>query len=492
MNWEKRIKSLLIISLLLLAIIGFHGNKVYAGTIGLYPHQWTLMKWRNGHLGLQEGKYEPSVTDDGKHNNVGGDFLDQVWYYVLENTTGGTMNVTLDLYGASNSQYNSGRLVATDTIPAYTSRMYIYTVFTEANSHEMVEICSLDAPTNGNTNIANYSNFRSLMLVAMNDNTNSKRLRTYTVAVNKDEDGKGNEYGFYDGKQCKLNKASRVHYIQFLYSNGDTTVKKGQWVQSAHKSIKKTRDERDILFEYVDEFNPTASASDDYNMLTPLQATNSVPWYKYKHVTYVSSDAGSASTAAKSFHTGCLDMTWVLSDVTPPTVSVTPSKNPTTDSTVRINVSATDTSGIKAGSVKIQAIYGGTQNVSKAMEVVATGSWYSDFTFDNIPNANGGTRNGVGKYYFRACATDNAGNTSSWTAWKEVIRKGLLNKPTVSGSYTYNGSAQTVALNNYNASLMNVTNNSKTDAGSYTATVSLKDTTLYSWADKTTNNVNLN
>lgn len=74
------------------------------------------------------------------------------------------------------------------------------------------------------------------------------------------------------------------------------------------------------------------------------------------------------------------------------------------------------------------------------------------------------------------------GTTTDLTLnWSITAKK--LTKPTLSGTYTYNGNEQTATLENFNAATMNVTNNTRTEAGSQDITVSLKDTTNYAWAD---------
>ena len=59
--------------------------------------------------------------------------------------------------------------------------------------------------------------------------------------------------------------------------------------------------------------------------------------------------------------------------------------------------------------------------------------------------------------------------------------------PTVSGSYTYNGSAQTPTIAGYYSDFMTMTGDtSETNAGSYSVTIALKDTTNCEWRDTTT------
>lgn len=53
-------------------------------------------------------------------------------------------------------------------------------------------------------------------------------------------------------------------------------------------------------------------------------------------------------------------------------------------------------------------------------------------------------------------------------------------------TFTYNGSSQTYYPIGFDSTKMNITNNIRTDAGSQTVTVSLKDTSQYVWSDGTT------
>lgn len=64
-----------------------------------------------------------------------------------------------------------------------------------------------------------------------------------------------------------------------------------------------------------------------------------------------------------------------------------------------------------------------------------------------------------------------------------------VNIPTVSGTYTYNGNQQTVSINGYDSVSMDQSGTlSATNAGTYTITYSLKNTTDSQWADGTTTN----
>ena len=64
-----------------------------------------------------------------------------------------------------------------------------------------------------------------------------------------------------------------------------------------------------------------------------------------------------------------------------------------------------------------------------------------------------------------------------------VVSRIQVEKPTVSGTYTYTGEEQEVTINGFDSTLMEVTGNTGTLANDYVAHVSLKDTVKYEWAD---------
>lgn len=72
-----------------------------------------------------------------------------------------------------------------------------------------------------------------------------------------------------------------------------------------------------------------------------------------------------------------------------------------------------------------------------------------------------------------------------------TVTRVQLEKPTVSGTYQYNGEEQEVILNGFNSDLMTATNNKGSLVNTYTTTVSLKNTDKYEWADGTDTDVNL-
>ena len=165
------------------------------------------------------------------------------------------------------------------------------------------------------------------------------------------------------------------------------------------------------------------------------------------------------------------------------------------------------------GSVKITGTnqYGETLTAETAVDpddATLTYQWYSNTNNTTtggtvIENATGKTYTVgsglVGKYIYVVVTAKKANYadttfsdiTDSTTNGSGTVSKISLTKPTVTGTYTYNGASQTVSLSGYSSSTMNVSGNTGTDAGDYTATVSLKDSSNYQWSDGSTGNVTL-
>ncbi len=76
------------------------------------------------------------------------------------------------------------------------------------------------------------------------------------------------------------------------------------------------------------------------------------------------------------------------------------------------------------------------------------------------------------------------GNYGGTVSKEFEITPKKLTKPTLSGSYTYNGTLQTATLSaEYDSLTMTASNNTRTDAGSQKIKVELKDKTNYAWDD---------
>lgn len=94
-------------------------------------------------------------------------------------------------------------------------------------------------------------------------------------------------------------------------------------------------------------------------------------------------------------------------------------------------------------------------------------------------------------YYCVITGVDHDGATKTVTTEAALVGVGsyeitTLEIPTATGTYTYNGELQTVQLSNYDSIMMTISNNTGTNAGSYTAIASLKDTETTQWSDGTT------
>lgn len=125
--------------------------------------------------------------------------------------------------------------------------------------------------------------------------------------------------------------------------------------------------------------------------------------------------------------------------------------------------------------------YDGTQKTQQVESVVLGGKTLvagTDYTVTGNTATNAGTHtltiSGVGKY--------NGAVTKQWT-----ISKLGIAKPTVTGSFTYDGSAKTATVSGYNSAYMSQSGTtSSTNAGTYTITFTLSDTTNTQWSDGTT------
>ena len=104
-------------------------------------------------------------------------------------------------------------------------------------------------------------------------------------------------------------------------------------------------------------------------------------------------------------------------------------------------------------------------------------------------SATAPTKAGTYKVIASVSETD---NYNSATAEKEfTIAKAKLTAPTIkTGAFTYDGSVKTLELTGFDETTMSITGNTATNAGSYTAKVSLKDTDNYEWVDDFDGNIN--
>lgn len=140
---------------------------------------------------------------------------------------------------------------------------------------------------------------------------------------------------------------------------------------------------------------------------------------------------------------------------------------------------------------------------TNGLEVTAT---YSDdstkivtnyvMKIGNITITNGTQLNdnsfSIGSNQVIVSFTDSESNETVSTNFNITITKKQLAVPSQSGNLTYNGNNQSPTLNNFNSSLMTISGNSQTNAGSYIAIIGLRDTTHYEWTGGTIDNKNVN
>ncbi len=103
------------------------------------------------------------------------------------------------------------------------------------------------------------------------------------------------------------------------------------------------------------------------------------------------------------------------------------------------------------------------------------------------------TKAEIGKYiYVEVVATKDGYNERTIKAITyDTVGKMIIQKPKVSGEYIYTGTEQTVQLENYNTATMTASNITRINSGKQVVTVSLKDSSIYSWEDQTTEDVKL-
>lgn len=94
----------------------------------------------------------------------------------------------------------------------------------------------------------------------------------------------------------------------------------------------------------------------------------------------------------------------------------------------------------------------------------------------------------VSKQYYDTKAFTDITDSSNGTA---IVSRKSITVPTINGTYIYTGTEQTIRLNNFDSTTMNVSNNTRIDAGTQTVTVSLKDPANYKWPDNTTASKNI-
>lgn len=202
-------------------------------------------------------------------------------------------------------------------------------------------------------------------------------------------------------------------------------------------------------------------------------ATNNGDGYYY-FVARVVNGAGASQWTA---------WTSVFRDTTNPTGSVTSGGTMyTTTGKVTITGTVNDNYAVSKVQFPTWSATGGQDDIVWYEKATSAGNFSYEVNLGNHSPKSAGYA-----YYIHVYAVDAVGHQVA-IGGTTVYWRTALTIPSIKGSYTYNGSSQTVQWNNFNSSYMNVSNNTRTNAGSQTVTVSLKDTTYYQWSDGTTAN----
>jgi len=211
--------------------------------------------------------------------------------------------------------------------------------------------------------------------------------------------------------------------------------------------------------------NELASATIPNNVITSLSTGKYYLWIKEG----IKDNAGNVSKAIK---TGGSD--GMAIDNTKPACTLTAPSSITYNSTGNFTLKCTDSgeSGIESKSLSSSnfEVSNLTINSISAPSAVTGGYQYTI-------TAKATTGTGTGSLVFKAgIIKDRAGNGNNAVSANAPLSKAKLATPGSCKSLTYNGSAQTLASG---ATYASYSNNSKTDAGSYTVTVTPNSNYLF-------------
>lgn len=128
---------------------------------------------------------------------------------------------------------------------------------------------------------------------------------------------------------------------------------------------------------------------------------------------------------------------------------------------------------------------GKTYTIDVEEDVIKYGTWTNtDATIASVEN-------GVITARKKGTTTIKVSFAGDTKTYEVTVSRIQVEKPTVTGTYTYSGEQQTVTLNGYDEELMTASDPNGLLAGSYTTTVSLNDTTKYEWKDGTDTTLSL-
>ncbi|MDD6093234.1 MAG: hypothetical protein PUB90_01380, partial [bacterium] len=227
---------------------------------------------------------------------------------------------------------------------------------------------------------------------------------------------------------------------------------------------------------------PTVKVQNITNVAIPIQSgtltynntSQTVTWSNYDSSKMTVSGTTSATNA------GTYSATFTLKDTT----KYRWPDGTSTAKTVSWKINQYNISNVDVGSISDQVYTGSAITPVPVLSKILNGSSKytlvkdTDYTLSYSNNTN------VGTATITATGKGNFTGTASTTF---TIIKASLTVPSQSGTLTYNTASQTVTWSNYDSSKMTVSGTtSATNAGTYSATFTLKDTTNYKWSDGTT------
>lgn len=209
-----------------------------------------------------------------------------------------------------------------------------------------------------------------------------------------------------------------------------------------------------------------------------------------KSTTFTATRSGAGAVSASSSNTSVATVS-----VSGTTVTVTGVSNGSATITVSVAESANyNAPDSKTVSVSVQLNVSIPNIPSQSGTLTYSGSSQSPSwsNYDSTQLTLGGTTSGTNAGSYNATFTPKSGyqwsdGTTSAKTVSWSIGKMSLTVPAQSGSLTYTGSSQTPSWTNYNSNTMTIDGSTTgTNAGSYTATFTLKNTNNYQWSDGTT------
>ena len=227
---------------------------------------------------------------------------------------------------------------------------------------------------------------------------------------------------------------------------------------------------------------PTVKVQNITNVAIPIQSgtltynstSQTVTWSNYDSSKMTVSGTTSATNA------GTYSATFTLKDTT----KYRWPDGTSTAKTVSWKINQYNISNVDVGSISDQTYTGSAITPVPVLSKILNGSSKytlvkdTDYTLSYSNNTN------VGTATITATGKGNFTGTAS-TTFK--INKASLTVPSQSGTLTYNTASQSPSWSNYDSTKMTVSGTtSATNAGTYSATFTLKDTTNYKWSDGTT------